>query len=160
MVDGLVNGPPGVGYKVAEFSDFERIRAEARAQDQAEGNYADSGDEMEAIQDGTHEISAEDLRVMLEIEAGVDMPLLLDVREEFEWKAGHLPGAEHIPLGQLDERAVDVDRNRVVVVYCTSGIRSIDASYVLKRQGFPRVSSLAGGIDGWTEAGNPVEQPA
>jgi rhodanese-related sulfurtransferase len=159
MVDGLVNGPPGPGYKVPEFSEFERIRAEARAQDRQEGNAADSGEEMEAIQDGTHEISAEDLRVMLEIEDADDGPVLLDVREDFEWKAGHLPGAQHIPLGQLDERAIEVDRNRPVVVYCASGIRSIDGSYVLKRQGFPRVSSLAGGISGWQEAGNAVDLP-
>jgi rhodanese-related sulfurtransferase len=159
VVDGLVNGPPGPGYGVPEFSEFERIRDEARAQDQAEGNYADSGEEMEAIQDGTHEIAAEDLRVMLEIQEGSESPVLLDVREIFEWTEGHLPGAQHIPLGQLDERAIEVDRNRPVVVYCTSGMRSIDGSYVLKRQGFPRVSSLAGGIAGWAEAGNPVDKP-
>ena len=160
VVDGLVNGPPGPGYGVPEFSEFERIRSEARAQDAAEGSGADSGEEMEAIQDGTHEISAEDLRIMLEIEEGADKPVLLDVREDFEWTAGHLPDAQHIPLGQLDERAVEVDRNRSVVVYCASGMRSIDGSYVLKRQGFPRVSSLAGGIAGWMEASNPVVVPA
>lgn len=160
VVDGLVNGPPGPGYKVPEFSEFERIRAEARAQDAAEGNTADPGDEMEAIEDGTHEISAEDLRVMIEIQSGTsDAPVVLDVREDHEWKAGHLPDAIHIPLGQLDERAIEVDRNRPVVVYCLSGMRSIDGSYVLKRQGFPRVSSLAGGIDGWTEAGNELVKP-
>ena len=156
VVDGLVNGPPGPGYGVPEFSEFERIRSEARAQDQAEGSAAGSDAEMEAIEDGTHEISAEDLRVLLEIEEGDDLPVLLDVREDAEWRSGHLPDAQHIPLGQLDERAIEVDRNRSVVVYCATGMRSIDGSYVLKRQGFPRVSSLAGGIVGWTEAGNPV----
>ncbi len=157
VVDGLVNGPPGPGYKVPEFSEFERIRAEARAQDVAEGNVADSGEEMEAIQDGTHEVSAEDLRVTLEIEEGDDRPVLLDVREDQEWAAGHLPDALHIPLGQLEERSAEVDRSRPIVVYCASGMRSIDGSYVLKRQGFSRVSSLAGGIEAWTEAGNPLQ---
>lgn len=150
---GFVRGQPGVGYGVGEYSEFEKIRAEARAQDEAEGVVA-AGSEMDAIEDGTAEISAEDLRVMLEIEEGDDLPILLDVREDDEWKAGHIAGAVHVPVGTLEEQSSDLDRERVLILYCASGIRSIDGSYVLKRAGFPRVQSLAGGMEAWIQAGN------
>jgi rhodanese-related sulfurtransferase len=153
---GLIHGPGGVGFGVAEYEDFEKLRSEAAAQDRAEG-VAASGSEMDAIAEGTVEMSAEDLRVMMEVEEGDDLPLLVDVRQESEWKDGHIEGAIHIPLADLDERLNDVDRQRLVVVYCHSGMRSIDGSYVLKRHGYPRVRSLAGGLAGWQEAGNKTQ---
>lgn len=156
---GMVMGPQGPGYGVAEYSEFDRIRAEAHAQDIAEGNIDETSPTHEEIEDGTRELSSEDLRVMLEIEEGDDQPILLDVREIFEWEVGHLAGAVHIPLGTLEDRIDEVDRERMVVLYCASGMRSIDGSYVLKRAGFSRVFSLAGGISGWTLAGNEVVVP-
>ena len=155
---GLITGPGGVGHGVSEYEDFERLRQEAAAQDRAEGIDSLSS-EMDAIADGTVEMSAEDLRIMMEIEEGDDLPLVVDVRQNHEWTAGHIKGAIHIPLGELDQRLDDVSRDRLVVVYCHSGMRSIDGSYVLKRHDYPRVRSLAGGIVGWQEAGNTTEVP-
>jgi len=153
---GLISGPGGVGYGVSEYEDFGRIRAEAAAQDRAEGVSA-SGSDMDAISDGTVEMSAEDLRVMMEVEEGDELPLLIDVRQDHEWKTGHIDGAIHIPLSDLEKRLDDIDSQRLIVVYCHSGMRSIDGSYVLKRHDYPRVCSLAGGIVGWQEAGNSTE---
>jgi rhodanese-related sulfurtransferase len=155
---GLIQGPGGPGYGVSEYEDFERIRAEAAAQDIAEG-ITTAGSEMDAISDGTVEMSAEDLRVMMEVEEGNDLPIIVDVRQQHEWASGYIEGAIHIPLAELDERLNDVDRQRLVVVYCHSGMRSIDGSYVLKRHGYPRVRSLAGGIVGWQGAGNQTAHP-
>jgi rhodanese-related sulfurtransferase len=152
---GLVLGPEGPGAGTAEFQDFARLRQEAAEQDRREG-IRTAGSEMEAIADGTKEIGAEELRVMLEVEDEGERPILVDVREAHEWKQGHLKGAVHVPLGRLDEAVTDIDRNRKVVLYCASGKRSIDGSYVLKRHGFPRVQSLAGGIAAWSRAGNEV----
>jgi len=152
---GLVVGQRGVGYGVGEYDELDRLRAEAREQDVAEGNLTLDG-EWDAIDGGTQEISAEDLRVMLEIEEGEDLPVIVDVRESSEWSTGYIDGALHIPLDQLEMRSADVDRDRVVVLYCASGMRSIDGSYVLKRAGFPRVQSLAGGIAAWRSAGHDV----
>ena len=152
---GLVTGQRGVGYGVGEYDEIDRIRHEARAQDEAEGVATLEG-EWDAIDDGTQEISAEDLRVMLEVEEGEDLPVIVDVRESHEWATGHIEGALHIPLGQIETRATDIDGDRIVVLYCASGMRSIDGSYVLKRAGFPRVQSLAGGIDAWRQAGHDV----
>ncbi|MCO4768387.1 MAG: hypothetical protein KDA24_00045 [Deltaproteobacteria bacterium] len=158
MGKGLILGAPGVGHGVAEYEDFERIRAEAARLDRVEGVTADDGNDLEAISAGTREISAEDLRILLEVEQPEDHPILLDVRQPREWAEGHLPRAVHIPLGALDDRLGELDLDRAIVTYCASGMRSIDASYVLKRHGVTDVRSLAGGIHAWQRAGSPVEQ--
>lgn len=157
MGKGLILGAPGVGHGVGEYADFEQIRAEAAALDANEGVDADDGSDMEAISEGTREISAEDLRVLLEVEEPEDHPLILDVRESHEWASGHLAGAVHLPLGALDSRIDELPRDKAVVTYCASGVRSIDASYVLKRNGWADVHALAGGIQAWVRAGNPID---
>ncbi len=114
---------------------------------------------MEAIAEGTVEIAAEDRKTMRESKVGKDLTLPSDVRQGQEWSAGHIGGAVHIPLGELDQRLGEVDKDRLVVVYCQSGMRCIDGSYVLKRHDYPQVRSLAGGIVGWQEGGNSTEIP-
>ncbi len=156
---GVVVGPQGPGYGVSEYEDFERIRKDAAAQDVREG-VVTAGSEMDSISDGTTELDAEALRVMLEVALAEDLPDLIDVREPHEWAGGHIPGAIHVPLGQLDVAAhSEIDRNKKVVVYCASGMRSIDGSYTLKRAGFARVYSLAGGIHAWAAAGGEIVIP-
>jgi rhodanese-related sulfurtransferase len=155
---GIIVGGPGVGYGVGEYKDFEKIRSEAAAQDALEGNVT-AGKEFEAVDEGTREISAEELRVLMEIEHSEDHPVLLDVRQLHEWSGGHLPGAVHVPLAVLESRVGDLDGDRPIVTYCESGMRSIDASYVLKRAGRHDVRSLAGGIAAWKQAKNEVIVP-
>jgi len=155
MARGFVSGPLGPGYGVGEYEDIERMRREAAAQDELEG-VATSDGEHEAIEGGTVEISAEDLRVMLEVELPEDQPLLVDVREAHEWDEGHIEGAVHFPLSLLEAATDDFDPNREIVVYCAGGARSIDGSYVLKRAGLSKVRSLAGGLAAWRGAGNDL----
>jgi rhodanese-related sulfurtransferase len=156
MGKGLILGAPGVGHGVAEYEDFEKIRREAAQRDAAEGIRADDGAEFEAISGGTREISAEDLRILLEVEQPEDHPLILDVRQLREWAEGHLVGALHVPLGDLEHRLAELPLENGVVTYCASGMRSIDASYILKRHGVEDVRSLAGGIHAWERAGSPI----
>lgn len=87
------------------------------------------------------------------IEAGA---LLLDVREDDEWAAGHVAGAMHVPLGQLAERADEVPEHRQVVVVCRAGGRSARATEFLAASGFNAVN-LAGGMRAWAEAGLAFE---
>ena len=155
---GIIVGGPGVGYGVGDYEDFEKIRAAAAEQDRLEGNVTE-GAEFDAVTEGTREISAENLRILLEIEDGDDQPVLLDVRQNHEWKAGHLPGAVHVPLAVLESRTGDLDPKRPIVTYCGTGMRSIDASYVLKRVGRHDVQSLAGGIAAWRQANNEIVIP-
>lgn len=94
---------------------------------------------------------------------------LIDVREPAEYAAGHLPGAVNIPRGVLEfevdgHPAVNCSkdpalahREAPVVLYCRSGGRAALAAEALKRLGFARPVSLAGGYVGWSAAGHPVE---
>lgn len=83
--------------------------------------------------------------------------LLLDVREPFEFAAGHAPGAVNVPLGQL--AATAVDGNHRVAVICRSGNRSAMAVGHLRQRGIDAVN-VTGGMAAWVAAGLPVEQPA
>lgn len=84
---------------------------------------------------------------------------LLDVREESEFAAGHLPGAHHLSKGILErdiEHAIP-DPDAEIVLYCGGGYRSVLAADALQRMGYRRVRSLAGGWRGWTDQGLPTE---
>lgn len=87
-----------------------------------------------------------------------DDVLVLDVREDSEYKQGHLANAVHIPLGQLGNRLKDLEkyRDRTVVAYCRTGSRSNSAASLLRRQGFNSVFNLAGGIVAWQNANLPI----
>ena len=84
--------------------------------------------------------------------------LFLDIREDGEYKAGHIPDALHIPLRQLPEHASELGKHksRPVIAYCRSGNRSTAAGSTLKKQGFENVYNLAGGITAWEKANLPL----
>ena len=86
--------------------------------------------------------------------------LVLDVREDKEFAAGHIPKARHIPLGALPQRMKEIEKfkNKPIVVNCRSGQRSARACSMLKKQGFENVVNLAGGIMAWESANLPVEK--
>ena len=85
---------------------------------------------------------------------------LIDVREDSEFAAGHLPGAQHLCKGILErdiEKAAP-DAGTEIVLYCGGGYRSALAADNLQKMGYTRVLSLAEGWRGWTEASFPVEK--
>jgi rhodanese-related sulfurtransferase len=82
---------------------------------------------------------------------------LVDVREPKEWVDGHIPGAIHIPLGDLARRANELIKETPVITICHSGVRSLAAADELIEQGFADVASLNGGMVAWSKAGHPVE---
>ena len=86
--------------------------------------------------------------------------LLIDVREPDEWVAGHVAGATHIPLGDLEARLAEVPRDRPVLLFCRSGNRSGKATAFLRRQGFGQATNVEGGIIAWQGAGLPVTRGA
>jgi len=94
------------------------------------------------------------------IAAGTSDLVVLDVREKEAFAAGHLPGARHIPRGQLELR-VDkelLDPRARIVTYCQLGRVSTLAAATLKTMGYTRTVALDGGYDAWTAAGYPVER--
>jgi len=86
---------------------------------------------------------------------GRDMQLV-DVRQPVEHAIAHLSGATLLPLPELVSRVAELDPARPVVVYCHHGPRSLRATQWLRQQGFPRVASLAGGIDAWSVEVDPA----
>jgi rhodanese-related sulfurtransferase len=84
--------------------------------------------------------------------------VLLDVREQDEYDAGHIPGVRLIPLGQVAERLAEIPRDKTVVVTCRSGNRSAQAAAILRQQGYTRVHNMEGGFAAWEQAGLPVER--
>ena len=87
-------------------------------------------------------------------------PIVLDVREPWEWQSGRVPGAVHIPLGQLVARVGEVPRDRPIAVICGHGQRSLSATEFLLRSGYPEVSSVAGGTTAWAMSGRELERDA
>lgn len=77
---------------------------------------------------------------------------LLDVRQDFEYAEGHLPGAKHIPLPELADRLGELDRNLPILTYCKGGMRSLAAANMIAGQGFRDIMSLKGGIMAWEGA--------
>jgi len=82
-------------------------------------------------------------------------PYVLDVREPFEVALCRLPESAAIPLGQLPEQLAALPRDRAILIYCHHGGRSLQAARQLRAKGFPRASSLRGGINEWAETFDP-----
>ena len=84
---------------------------------------------------------------------------VVDVREPEEWRGplGHIAQSSLIPLGQLSQRAAELDKARPIVTACRSGARSAQAVVILRRLGFANVANLAGGLIRWRASGLPVE---
>ena len=86
--------------------------------------------------------------------------VLVDVREESEWNAGHIPGAAHLGKGVIER---DIEQkvpnpSQEIVLYCGGGFRSALAAEALEKMGYTNVISMDGGWRGWKEAGYPVEK--
>ena len=84
----------------------------------------------------------------------------LDVREDKEFTDGKLPGALHIPLSQLKDRAAELNKfkERPIIAYCARGQKCRAASAILGRAGFTKLFNLAGGHKAWRDAGLPLDK--
>jgi molybdopterin/thiamine biosynthesis adenylyltransferase/rhodanese-related sulfurtransferase len=110
------------------------------------------------VREEIEEISSTDAQARHE---APDSPLFVDVREPDEWEEGHIPGAIHVPRGRLESRIEGLvpDKDRAIVVYCSSGSRSAFASKVLDEMGYDDVVNLAGGFSDWKRNGFEVTIP-
>jgi len=97
--------------------------------------------------------------VKRKLEAGEKFHLV-DVREESEWAAGHLPQAVHVGKGII-ERDIETkipDHDAEIILYCGGGFRSALSADNLQKMGYTKVISMDGGYRGWTEANLPVKK--
>lgn len=86
-------------------------------------------------------------------------PLVLDVREPYEWRQVRMPGALHIPMNTVPEQLDRLPKDRPIVVVCAHGNRSYGVAAWLVEHGY-RAANLRGGITEWARRGGPVEQGA
>ena len=102
------------------------------------------------------ECTVQDLKLRMDQGESI---LLIDVREESEFAAGHIPGAIHVSKGVIerDIETVVPDPNKEILLYCGGGFRSALSAENLQRMGYRNVVSVDGGWRGWTEASYPVE---
>jgi rhodanese-related sulfurtransferase len=102
------------------------------------------------------QISPVDAKALLD-KGGVPF---VDVREQDEFQAGHIPGAKSIPRGTIEwmvPKQISNDKNALIVVYCEHGSRGALATYTLVQMGYKNVKNLEGGRAAWKAAGFPAE---
>jgi len=96
------------------------------------------------------EVNPSEARLLIEQGA-----LLLDVREDIEWQAGHAPEATHLPMSRIGARVDELPTDRLIVCVCHVGARSAAVAEALSNAGYS-ATNLAGGMDAWQAAGLPV----
>jgi len=95
---------------------------------------------------------------VLELKARMDAgekPLVIDVREPYEYAIARIPGTKLIPLGQIEERSGELDPESEIILQCRSGKRSADALNRLKAKGFKNLKNLVGGVLAWSDEVDP-----
>ncbi len=84
-----------------------------------------------------------------------DQPLLLDVREPWEFERCHIEGSLLIPMNSIPSRLGELPADRDIVVICHHGVRSFHVARFLDHNGFTRVINLTGGVDAWAKEADP-----
>ena len=112
---------------------------------------------VEAARRGVRELTLDQARARL---AANPRAVLLDVREDSEWQAGHAEPAQHLGKGilerDLEQRFPDADTE--IIMYCGGGYRSVLACYAAQSMGYRNVASLVGGYKAMVAAGWPVKK--
>ena len=102
-------------------------------------------------------ISVHDAHQLIEMTSENEL-IILDVRTIEEYTRESIEGAMNIPLQELQEKVGMIDKNKIIIVYCRSGVRSLQASQILVDNGFTRINNMEGGIIAWHNEGYPLLQ--
>ncbi|VAW42846.1 Rhodanese-related sulfurtransferase [hydrothermal vent metagenome] len=87
-----------------------------------------------------------------------DDVFVIDVREQWEYDEGHIPGVTLIPMGEVADRLAEIPTDKEVIVTCRSGNRSGQITDFLRSQGYDNIHNMDGGILAWEAAGYEVEK--
>ena len=115
---------------------------------------------LDLVNDAKSRVRQIDIDGYRNMQAAAEPHLLVDVREEHEWAAGHAAGAVHLGKGII-ERDIEIkvpDKNTSLVLYCGGGYRSALVADNLRKMGYRNPISLDGGWRAWQQAGLPVEK--
>jgi rhodanese-related sulfurtransferase len=99
-------------------------------------------------------LSPTEVRHMME-NGGVQV---VDVREDWEYQNGHVPGAEHIPVNTVSARRNELSRDRDIIFVCSVGQRSALACEMAAAAGLTRLYNVEGGTEAWIKEGHAVEK--
>jgi len=115
---------------------------------------------LQLVNDAKSRVRQTDIAGYKQMLSSGEQPLLVDVREESEWSAGHAAGAIHIGKGVI-ERDIETkvpEKSTKMVLYCGGGFRSALAADALQKMGYTNVISLDGGWRAYQQSGLPVEK--
>ena len=82
-------------------------------------------------------------------------PIILDVREKWEYDICHIENSVHIPIDQITEKKDDLSHNDMIMVVCHHGVRSRMVAKYLDANGFTNIINLSGGVDAWSNEVDP-----
>jgi rhodanese-related sulfurtransferase len=85
-----------------------------------------------------------------------EKPLLLDVREPWEYERARIPGARLVPMREVPARLDEIDTGKEVVAICHHGSRSAQVALFLEKNGYGKVHNLVGGVDAWSRTVDPA----
>lgn len=88
-------------------------------------------------------------------DASRERPVLLDVREPWEYEKARIEGSRLVPMREVPARLAEIDEDSELVAICHHGGRSMQVAMFLEKQGFKRVHNLKGGIDAWSRTVDP-----
>lgn len=160
--------PPDVPIvlMLTDESDYRRVvYSLARiGYDEVVGYLADSLETWEALglpttSGDVRDIDPQELNDLL-ADGSDKKPLVIDVRESWEYASGHVPGAKLISLGEFASRLDELDPSQPIAVICASGSRSQSAAALLGQKGFETVYNVVGGTFNWMQQGLPLDQTA
>lgn len=111
------------------------------------------------VNDARTRVKETDVEGYLALRAAGEPHVLIDVREESEFAAGHMPGSIHLGKGIIERDIVAKvpDKNAHVILYCGGGFRSVLAAENLQKMGYKRVVSMDGGWRAWKQGGYDIE---
>ncbi len=92
------------------------------------------------------------------LQTASDKPVLLDVREPWEYEICHIEGSLLIPMGQIPLKMQQLDKSKTIIVICHHGIRSRQAGMYLSHYGFHNIINLDGGMEAWAQDVEPTMQ--
>lgn len=98
------------------------------------------------------EITPEQVKAKLE---NGEAPLLLDIREPWEFATARIEGSKHLPMSEVPARVAELDPEANIVVVCHAGVRSAHVTEWLRENGFQKAQSMSGGIDRWSRMVDP-----
>ena len=112
----------------------------------------DEPEEVPQVMPQVPELPVEELKARLE---RGEQPLIIDVREPWEYDLVHLPQARLIPMNTIPEHMDELDKDAEIVLHCHHGARSWSVAAYLMQHGFSNVKNLTGGIDAWARRVEP-----